>query len=88
AEYSVDGGISWQQSNVFTGLQNNAAYQIQVRTVGTHCVGALEFFTFHVANIITPNQDGINDTLDLTALGGFNNFTGSIYDRYGSEMFR
>lgn len=88
AEYSVDGGITWQQSNVFTGLQNNAAYQIQVRTVGTHCVGALEFFTFHVANIITPNQDGINDTLDLTALGGFNNFTGSIYDRYGSEMFR
>jgi gliding motility-associated-like protein len=88
AEYSIDGGISWQQSNVFTGLQNNATYQIQVRTVGTHCVGALEFFTFHVANIITPNQDGINDTLDLTALSGFNNFTGSIYDRYGSEMFR
>ncbi|WP_374461434.1 choice-of-anchor L domain-containing protein [Chryseobacterium taeanense] len=88
AEYSIDGGISWQDSNVFTGLQNNATYQVQVRTVGTHCVGALEFFTFHVANIITPNQDGINDTLDLTALSGFNNFTGSIYDRYGSEMFR
>jgi gliding motility-associated-like protein len=88
AEFSIDGGISWQQSNVFTGLQNNATYQIQVRTVGTHCVGALEFFTLHISNIITPNQDGINDTLDLTALGNFNNFTGSIYDRYGSEMFR
>uniref|UniRef100_UPI0028A6E603 choice-of-anchor L domain-containing protein n=1 Tax=Chryseobacterium taichungense TaxID=295069 RepID=UPI0028A6E603 len=88
AEYSIDGGISWQPSNVFTGLQDNATYQIQVRSVGTHCVGALEFFTFHVRNVITPNQDGVNDTLDLTALGGFNNFTGSIYDRYGSEMFR
>lgn len=87
-EYSIDGGISWQPTNVFTGLQDNTTYQIQVRSVGTHCVGALEFFTFHVRNIITPNQDGINDTLDLTALGGFNNFTGSIYDRYGSEMFR
>lgn len=87
-EYSIDGGISWQPTNLFTGLQDNTTYQIQVRSVGTHCVGALEFFTFHVRNIITPNQDGINDTLDLTALGGFNNFTGSIYDRYGSEMFR
>ena len=88
AEYSVDGGISWQDSNVFTGLQNNATYHIQVRTKGTRCVGALEFFTLHISNIITPNQDGVNDTLDLTALGGFKNFTGSIYDRYGSEMFR
>lgn len=88
AEYSIDGGISWQDSNVFTNVQDNTTYNIQVRSVGTHCVGALEFFTFQVKNIITPNDDGINDTLDLTALGGFNNFTGSIYDRYGSEMFR
>jgi hypothetical protein len=88
AEYSVDGGISWQQSNVFTGLSNNTHYDIQVRTVGTHCVGALEFFTLNIANMITPNQDGVNDTLDLTALGNFNNFTGSVYDRYGSELFR
>jgi gliding motility-associated-like protein len=88
AEYSIDGGISWQDSNVFTNVQDNTTYNIQVRSVGTHCVGALEFFTFQVKNIITPNDDGINDTLDLTALGSFNNFTGSIYDRYGSEMFR
>ncbi|WP_294203743.1 choice-of-anchor L domain-containing protein [uncultured Chryseobacterium sp.] len=88
AEYSVDGGITWQASNVFPGLINNANYNIQVRTVGTHCVGALEFFTFNISNIITPNQDGVNDTLDLTALGSFNNFTGSVYDRYGSELFR
>ncbi len=88
AEYSVDGGITWQPSNVFTGLINNTNYNIQVRTVGTHCVGALEFFTFNISNIITPNQDGVNDTLDLTALGSFNNFTGSVYDRYGSELFR
>jgi gliding motility-associated-like protein len=87
-EYSIDGGISWQSSNVFTSLQNNTTYHIQVRTVGTHCVGALEFFTLHISNIITPNQDGVNDTLDLTALGDFKNFTGSVYDRYGAEMFR
>jgi gliding motility-associated-like protein len=87
-EYSIDGGISWQASNVFPGLQNNTTYNIQVRVQGTHCVGALEFFTLHVNNLITPNQDGINDVLDLTAFGDFKNFTGSIYDRYGVEMFR
>lgn len=87
-EYSVDGGINWQQSNVFSGLQSNTTYNIQVRVVGTHCVGALEFFTLQISNIITPNQDGVNDVLDLTSLGEFKNFTGSIYDRYGVEMFR
>ncbi|KPH13453.1 choice-of-anchor L domain-containing protein [Chryseobacterium sp. ERMR1:04] len=87
-EYSIDGGILWQQSNIFTGLQNNTTYHIQVRVVGTHCVGALEFFTLNISNIITPNQDGINDVLDLKSLGDFKNFTGSIYDRYGVEMFR
>lgn len=87
-EYSVDGGISWQTSNVFPGLLDNTTYNLQVRIEGTHCVGTLDFFTLKIANIITPNQDGVNDTLDLTALGNFNNFTGSIYDRYGVEMFR
>lgn len=87
-EYSIDGGILWQQSNIFTGLQNNTTYNIQVRVEGTHCVGALEFFTLNISNIITPNQDGINDVLDLKSFGEFKNFTGSIYDRYGVEMFR
>lgn len=87
-EYSIDNGISWQQSNVFNSLLDNTKYTILVRRVGTHCVGSLEFFTLQINNIITPNEDGINDVLDLKALGEFNNFTGSIYDRYGVEMFR
>jgi len=87
-EYSVDGGVTWQNSNVFPGLQNNTNYNIQVRRIGTHCVGILDFYTFNISNIITPNQDGINDVLDLTALGSFKNFKGSVYDRYGSEIFR
>ncbi|ASK32477.1 gliding motility protein [Chryseobacterium sp. T16E-39] len=87
-EYSIDNGVSWQTSNVFPGLLDNTTYHLQVRIVGTHCVGTLDFFTLKIANIITPNQDGVNDVLDLTSLGDFNNFTGSIYDRYGVEMFR
>lgn len=87
-EYSVDNGITWQDSNVFTNLLENTNYTIQVRRVGTHCVGTFDFYTLKINNIITPNDDGVNDVLDLTALGDFSNFTGSIYDRYGVEMFR
>ncbi|QIY90548.1 choice-of-anchor L domain-containing protein [Chryseobacterium gallinarum] len=87
-EYSIDNGIVWQQSNVFSGLLDNTNYTILVRRVGTHCVGSLDFFTLQINNVITPNEDGINDVLDLKALGRFNNFSGSVYDRYGVEMFR
>ncbi|UOU98072.1 gliding motility-associated C-terminal domain-containing protein [Chryseobacterium daecheongense] len=87
-EYSIDNGITWQESNVFTNLLNNTTYHVQVRIQGTHCTGEIEFYTLHINNLITPNQDGVNDVLDLTAFGDFKNFTGSIYDRYGVEMFR
>lgn len=87
-EYSIDNGISWQTSNVFTGLLDNTSYTILLRRVGTHCTGTIDFYTLNIKNIITPNDDGINDVLDLTAFGEFKNFTGSIYDRYGVEMFR
>ncbi|AZA82864.1 gliding motility protein [Chryseobacterium lactis] len=87
-EYSIDNGITWQQSNIFSSLLDNTTYTILVRRVGTHCVGSLEFFTLQINNVITPNDDGINDVLDLTSLGQFKNFTGSIHDRYGVEMFK
>ncbi|WP_312076581.1 choice-of-anchor L domain-containing protein [Chryseobacterium sp.] len=87
AEYSID-GISWQDSNVFPNLVDNTKYTLYVRTKGTSCVGTLEIFTLHISNVITPNEDGVNDVIDLSSLGNFKNFKGSIYDRYGTEMFR
>lgn len=87
-EYSVDGGVVWQDSNVFPGLLNNTNYTVRVRIKGTSCNGSIEFFTLHINNVITPNQDGVNDVLDLTSLAKYKNFNGSIYDRYGVEMFR
>lgn len=86
-EYSLD-GVLWQDSNVFTGLLDNTNYTVRVRSKGTSCAGSIEFFTLQISNIITPNQDGVNDVLDLTSLIGFKNFNGSIYDRYGVEVFR
>lgn len=86
-EYSID-GVVWQDSNVFSGLLNNTNYTVRVRIKGTGCNGTIEFFTLHINNVITPNQDGVNDVLDLTSLTKYKNFNGSIYDRYGVEMFR
>ncbi|TLX25055.1 gliding motility-associated C-terminal domain-containing protein [Chryseobacterium indologenes] len=87
-EYSIDNGVTWQQSNIFANLLDNLNYTILVRRVGTHCVGTFDFFTLQINNIITPNNDGINDVLDLTSLGQFKNFTGSVFDRYGVEIYR
>jgi len=86
-EYSID-DINWQESNVFSGLVDNKNYTVRVRIKGTTCYGFIDFFTLQISNVITPNNDGVNDVLDLSSLGNFKNFTGSIYDRYGVEMFR
>ncbi|MGG5210348.1 choice-of-anchor L domain-containing protein [Chryseobacterium sp. MIQD13] len=87
-EYSIDNGITWQESNVFTNLLDNTNYTVMIRRVGTHCIGTFDFYTLQINNIITPNDDGVNDVLDLKALTEFKNFTGSVFDRYGVEMFR
>lgn len=87
-EYSIDNGVTWQESNVFSNLLDNTNYTIFVRVKGTSCLGTIDFFTFKINNIITPNEDGVNDVLDLTSLTKYKNFIGSIYDRYGVEMFK
>lgn len=56
--------------------------------MGTSCVGTLEFFTFQIVNVITPNDDGFNDVIDLRKLTSFKNFSGSVYNRYGNEVFK
>lgn len=86
-EYSINGQI-WQTSNVFTNLSNNTNYTLYVRTVGTRCVGTLEFFTLQIINVITPNDDGFNDVIDLRKLTSFRNFSGSVFNRYGTEVFK
>jgi gliding motility-associated-like protein len=86
-EYSIDGGITWHDSNVFTEVQNNIMLFIKVRNKTTHCEVGIEFFTTHINNMITPNNDGYNDNVDLTNMVRFPGFKAAIYDRYGSPIF-
>jgi gliding motility-associated-like protein len=87
-EYSIDGGLTWQPSNVFTGILNNTTYSLMVRVKGAKCGTSLDYFTFVISNAITPNMDGINDTIDFTGISGYKDFAASIFDRYGAEVFK
>ncbi len=87
-EYSIDNGINWQSSNVFGNILGNTTYYVSVRYKGVNCYATVEYLTFFVPNAITPNGDGVNDYVDFTAASKYKDFTATIYDRYGKEVFR
>ncbi|WBV60391.1 choice-of-anchor L domain-containing protein [Chryseobacterium camelliae] len=87
-EYSIDGGVTWQASNIFVNVLKNTNYNLRVRIKDAKCGTSLEFFTFIVNNAITPNQDGINDGIDFSGISNYNNFAASIFDRYGAQVFK
>ncbi|PTT40490.1 gliding motility protein [Chryseobacterium sp. HMWF028] len=87
-EYSIDGGLTWHSSNVFAGILNNTMYTLMVRVVGAKCGTSLDYFTIVISNAITPNMDGVNDTIDFTGISGYKDFAASIFDRYGAEVFK
>jgi len=87
-EYSIDNGVTWQNSNVFSNVPRNIVVSIRVRVKNTSCVGFLEYFTFVMQNVITPNGDNINDMIDLRGVLQYKDFKASIFDRYGKEVYK
>lgn len=87
-EYSVDNGVTWQLSNIFHNVPKNKVIAIRVRVKYTSCVGFLEFFTFVMKNVITPNGDNINDVIDFSGVVNYKDFSGQVFDRYGREVFK
>ncbi|GEJ47460.1 T9SS C-terminal target domain-containing protein [Chryseobacterium sp. ON_d1] len=87
-EYSVDNGVTWQASNIFNNVPKNKVISIRVRVKFTSCVGFLEFFTFVMKNVITPNGDNINDVIDFSGVVNYKDFSGQVFDRYGREVFK
>lgn len=86
-EYSIDNGVTWQASNIFNVLKNTR-YSIRVRNRGASCDTLLEYYTFFMANVITPNNDGKNDVVDFSEISKYGKFEGSIFDRYGKDIFK
>lgn len=87
-EFSIDGGVIWQTSNMFYNVLNNTNYHLMVKVKDAKCGTSLDYFTFVISNAITPNMDGVNDTVDFSGISGYNNFSASVFDRYGAELFR
>lgn len=85
-QYSID-NITWQDSNVFTNLTRGVA-KIYVKD-NYNCEPIIINITIpNLVNIITPNEDGINDTIDYSALSVKSNLDVNIYDRYGVQVFK
>ena len=79
-EYSIDGGTTYQSSNVFSGLSGaNSPYEIRVRNADGTCVesSADVTITDKITPVVTnvtstnPTNCGVNDgTITITATGG------------------
>ncbi|AYM99506.1 choice-of-anchor L domain-containing protein [Chryseobacterium sp. 3008163] len=87
-EYSIDGGITWQPSNIFYNVLSNTNLTLMVKVKDAKCGNTLSFFTFVMSNAITPNSDGVNDFIDFSGVSNYKNFAASIFDRYGAEIFK
>lgn len=84
-EYSLD-GITWQSSPRFENLEPGE-YMVFVRDL-LNC-NRLESNTVMVVDFpkfFTPNNDGINDTWNITGIPELENSIIFIYDRYGKLM--
>ena len=81
-----------QQTPLATGLVGNRNYRVQVTDVN-NCVYTRTVFVplkdgcIFIANAITPNGDGSNDTWVIGGLEGFADARVQVVNRYGQVVF-
>jgi len=83
-EYSLN-GLSFQDSNVFTGLPGGI-YTVYVKD--KNGCGTIDdsFYVIMFPKFFTPNGDGYNDTWRIQFAQAKDQFTTEIYDRYGKLL--
>ena len=84
-QYALDNGV-YQNSNVFTNVPPglHTAYAIS----GDKCTPAgQEFSVIEIYNVLSPNNDGYNDVLDMSMLKYKVGVKFQIYDRNGVKVF-
>ena len=84
--YSLD-GINYQTSNTFTNLQRGLQ-KVYVQAAERCTPIEKEFLIINLLNAITPNGDGINDTLDYSDLKIKKDVKILIVDRYGNVVLK
>jgi gliding motility-associated-like protein len=102
AEVLIEGGFGpfsflWndaqaQQTPLATGLVGNRNYRVEV-TDANNCIYRRSVFVplkdgcIFIANAITPNGDGSNDTWIIGGLDGFADAHVQVVNRYGQIVF-
>lgn len=84
-EYAIDGG-DYQSSNVFTNVRGGD-HTIYVKSADNCDPVTAEINVIELYNAITPNNDGINDVLNYSALLQKEEPFIQIFDRYGKIVF-
>jgi gliding motility-associated-like protein len=85
-KYSMD-NISWQDSNVFTNVPRGSGI-VYVKDAYDCNPISVEITIPNIINVITPNNDGVNDVLDYSELGHKSNLVIDIFDRYGTIIYQ
>jgi Legume-like lectin family. len=85
-QYSMD-NINWQDSNVFTNITRGEA-KVYVKDSYNCTPIEIAITVPNLINVITPNDDGVNDFVDYSALSGKRNLEISVFDRYGYKIFQ
>lgn len=84
-EYSIN-GISWQSSPIFENVINGE-YVAQVR-VSEYCISeAYAFRMFQLTNILTLNNDGMNEIWNFDTMKIPLDSQITLFDRYGKLIF-
>lgn len=85
-QYAIDNG-SYQVSNIFTNVRGGD-HTISVISADNCDPVTAEINLIELYNAITPNDDGINDVLNYSALLLKEEPFMQIYDRYGKIVFK
>ena len=85
-QYALDNG-SYQTSNIFTNV-DLGSHTIYVQDLYGCSVFTKDFTLINTQNVITPNDDGINDFIDYSDLLTKIDPRFEIYDRNGKVVFR
>lgn len=85
-QYSMD-NIIWQDSNIFTNVSRGEA-KVFVKDNYNCTPIEINITVPNLVNVITPNDDGINDFVDYSSLAGKQNLEIGIFDRYGYKIFQ
>lgn len=85
-QYALDNGI-YQSSYIFTNVELGT-HTIYVQGADGCSVIAQDFTLINSQNIITPNNDGVNDVINYSSLLQKFEPRFEIYDRFGVQVFK